>query len=172
MNRPVTILFVMAVVLAAGIVLSVYASMVVFEDIVVIESEITRAEPLRISTDIPPGTGIMAVSVADYTNDMRLGVQVLGPLGLSMRSDTISEASFEDTFTVQESSEYVLIVESDHTDPIRITAALGSEPDAFKTSLGFVSLYLSLVGMAGMIISTIYLMWRRRRSSLGSYPSR
>lgn len=164
MERPTLMLLSMAGLLAAGLGLSIYAGMVVFEDIVVVESDLSAGSPLEIIAPIPPGTGVFAVDIRDYTEDMDLRARVLGPLGFAVADVTIDAAQYEGTFEVDESYEYTLVVESGGTDRINLVGALGPLPDPGKSSLGFVSLYMLLVGMVGMVVSTIYLVWWRRRN--------
>ena len=170
MERPTLVLLGMAGLLAAGLALSVYAGMVVFEDIVVVESEVSAGVPLEITASISPGMGVFALDVRDYTEGMDLRAQVLGPLGFTIVEMEIDAAQYEVTFDVEETHEYTLVIESGSTDGINLVGALGPLPDPAKASLGFVSLYMLLVGMVGMIISTIYLVWRRR--SAGRAPPR
>ncbi|MCE2508450.1 MAG: hypothetical protein J4G04_03995 [Nitrosopumilaceae archaeon] len=163
MERPTLILLGMAGLLAAGLGLSVYAGTVVFEDIVLVESTVSVGTPLEVTAPIPPGMGIFALDVQDYEEGMELRARVLGPLGHTMTSVQIVSAQYEGTFETEEHYEYTLVVESDSTSPLNVVGALGPVPDAAKTSLGFVSLYMLLVGMVGMIVSTIYMVWWRRR---------
>ena len=165
MERPTLILLGMAGLLAAGLGLSIYAGTVVFEDIVLAESAISAGTPLEVTAPIPPGMGIFALDVQDYEEGMVLQARVLGPLGYTVASTDITSAQYEGTFDTDEHYEYTLVVESDSTSPINVVGALGPMPDAGKTSLGFVSLYMLLVGVVGMIVSTIYLVWWRRRTS-------
>ena len=164
MERPTLMLLSMAGLLAAGLGLSVYAGLVVFEDILVVESNLSAGSPLEITAPIPPGTGVFALDIRDYTEDMDLRARVLGPLGFAMTDVDIDAAQYEGTFEVNESYEYTLVVESNDIDTINLVAALGPMPDPGKTSLGFVSMYMLLVGMVGMVVSTVYLVWWRRRN--------
>ena len=163
MERPTLILLGMAGLLAAGLGLSIYAGTVVFEDIVLVESTVSAGVPLEVTAPIPPGMGIFALDIQDYEDGMVMRAHVLGPLGYTMASVDITSAQYEGTFETDESYEYTLVVESDSTSPVNVVGALGPIPDAAKTSLGFVSLYMLLVGVVGMIVSTIYLVWWRRR---------
>jgi hypothetical protein len=164
-EKPTLILLGMAGLLAAGLGLSVYAGMVVFEDIVLVESVVSAGTPLEVTSTIPPGMGIFALDIQDHEEGMVMHARVLGPLGYTVSSTDIVTAQYEGTFETDEHYEYTLVVESDSTSPVNVVGALGPLPDASKTSLGFVSLYMLLVGMVGMIASTIYLVWWRRRTS-------
>lgn len=162
-ERPSLILLGMAVLLAAGLGLSIYAGVVVFEDIEVVESSVSAGSPLEVTATIPPGVGIFALDVREHTPGVVLDVRVLGPLGRTMTAVQVDTAQSEDTFEVEEASEYTLIIQYDGAGTLDVLAALGPEPDVSKTSLGFASLYMLLVGVVGMIVATIYLIWWRRR---------
>ena len=169
MQRPTLILFSMAILIAAGMGLSIFASQVVFEDLVVGNAILEPGETLEISSEISPGTGIFAVEIIDHTEEMAVSASVLGPFGSAILSTEIDTNVHQDVFRVDEGHEYVLLVESMHVEPVHVMGVIGPEPDAGQTSLGFVSFYILLVGVVGMVISTIYLIWKRRRSP---YPSR
>ncbi len=164
MQRPTLILLGMAALLAAGMGLSIYSTQVVFDTLSMSQNSVELGVPLSISSDIPPGEGVFAVEIIDYTEGMRLNAQVLGPLGSSMRSVTIDDSVYQDVFIVDEQHQYTLVLESDYSESINVVAVIGPAPDAAQNTLGFVSLYMLLVGVVGMIASTVYVIILRRRS--------
>lgn len=170
MDRPALLLLTMAGILAAGLGLSIYSSMVFFEDIVVVDAMLSRADPVEVSAPIPPGTGVYAINIQDYTDDMKIRAHVQGPLGYTMASVEVETQTIQGIFDVDEQFEYTLVIQTDDTNPVRVTGALGPEPDASRTSLGFVSLYMLVVGVLGMIAATTYLVVKRRRANSGTNP--
>ncbi len=165
MERPVVILLCMAGVLAAGLGLSAYAGVVVLEDITVLVSSVSAGAPLELTATIPPGTGVFAMDIQDYNDGMDIQARVLGPLGYEAASARIDSAQYEGSFAVDEEYEYVLVIESGGAEPVSLVAALGPMPDPSKNALGFVSLYMLVIGVAGMIISAAYMIWSRRRDN-------
>lgn len=168
MQRPTLILFAMAILIAAGMGLSIFASQVVFEDLVAGNDTLEPGETLEISTEISSGTGIFAVEIIDYADGMAVSARVLGPFGSTISSTEIDTNVHQEVFRVDEDHEYTLLLESLHVEPVHVLGVIGPEPDAGQTSLGFVSFYILLVGVVGMVVSTVYLIWKRRRSP---YPS-
>ena len=168
MQRPTLLLFSMAILIAAGMGLSIFASQVVFEDLVVGNAILEPGGTLEISSEISPGTGIFAVEIIDHAEGMAVSARVLGPFGSPISSTEIDTTIHQEVVRVDEDHEYVLLLESLHSEPVHVMGVIGPEPDAGQTSLGFVSFYILLVGVVGMVVSTIYLIWKRRRSS---YPS-
>lgn len=158
------ILLCMAGVLAIGLVLSVFAGVMVLEDITVLVSSVSSGTPLEISSNIPPGSGVFAVDVQDYTSDMDIRIRVLGPLGYEIASVRMDSAQYEGSFDVDEIYDYVMIIESGRTQSVNLVAALGPMPDPSKNVMGFVSLYMLLIGVIGMLISAIYVIFRRRNN--------
>lgn len=171
MQKPTVLLLSMAVLVAAGIGLSIYASQIVFEGLDIAYAQVRQGSPLEVSSTIPPGKGILAVAIMDHTDGMSVSFEVLGPLGYVMAASTVTVPEYQETFDVQEESEYTLIIRSDSADPIQVTGVIGPEPGASTSSLAFVSLYVLLVGMVGMIASVAYIIVVRRRAGSGMYPS-
>lgn len=166
MRRPTLLLLAMAVLVAAGMGLSIFASQVVFEDLAVGQATLELGEMLDITTEISPGNGIYAVEILDHQEGMTVYAHVIGPFGSTMLSSEVDTNIHQELFDVDELHEYTLRIESDQAEPVSVMGVIGPEPDAGKTSLGFVSFYVLVVGVIGMIAATIYMIWARRRSPI------
>ena len=173
MQKPAIILLCMAVLLAAGLGVSIYSSQVIFDSLSVGINTIEAGVPLEISANIEQGRGVYAVEISDYTEGMTIKATVLGPLRSIITSSVIEEPIYEERFSVDETFEYTLVIETD-SQPVSVVGVIGPEPGAAESSLGFVSLYMLLIGVIGMVVSTIYVIIskRRARSSSNSYPFR
>lgn len=171
-QRPAILLLSMAALLAAGLGLGTFSSSMIFDDLSVGTGVVDVGVPLEITSEIERGTGgVYAVEMMDHTEGMSIKATVLGPLRAVTTSTTIDENVYEERFPVDETHQYTLIIESD-LNPVSVTAVIGPEPDEIATSLGLAASYMLLVGVVGMIASSIYLIIHRRRISSGSYPSR
>ena len=167
MKRPTLVLLAMAVVLAAGFTLSIYSTQSLFESLTMLQGSVEPGIPMEISAEIPPGTGIFAFEVVDHDPNMSMHARVLGPFGSVIDSVETRESAYESTFKVDEIYEYVMILESGYAESVDVVAVIGPEPDSSQNAMGFVSLYMLLVGVAGMIAATIYVIVTRMRQRSG-----
>ena len=65
-------------------------------------------------------------------------------------------------FDIRNSGTYQLIIESQSLENNQAFGAIGPLPDAGKKSLGFISLYILVIGMAGLVISGILAIKKRK----------
>lgn len=162
----------MAALLAAGLGIGTFASSMIFDDLSVGTGTVEVGTPLEITAEIERGAGgVYAVEMMDYTEGMSIKATVLGPLRAVTASAIIDEGVYEERFPVDETHEYILVIETDRT-PVSVAAVIGPEPDGIATSLGLASSYMLLIGVVGMIASAVYLIIQRRRINSGNYPSR
>lgn len=171
MQKPTILLLSMAALLAAGLGMGTFSSSMIFDDLSVGTGMVDVGAPLEINAEIERGAGgVYAVEMMDHTEGMSIKATVLGPLRAVTTSATIDESIYEERFPVDETHRYTLVIETDF-DPVSVTAVIGPEPDETATSLGLIASYMLLVGVVGMIASTVYLIIHRRRINSGSYPS-
>ncbi len=83
---------------------------------------------------------------------------------MEIESHSINEEDFEGQFKIATSGIYKLVIENISDKEVRIFGVIGPEPDAGKKSLGFISLYVLIIGLIGMIIVPIYAIKNRKRT--------
>ncbi|MXX21315.1 MAG: hypothetical protein F4W68_04620 [Cenarchaeum sp. SB0661_bin_35] len=171
MQKPTIVLLSMAAILAAGLGVSIFASQTIFGSLSIGTGPIDVGMPLEITAELEQGEGgIYAIEIMNYTEGMGVKATVLGPLRSVITSAVIQDALYEERFPVDETYQYTLVVETDF-EPAAITAILGPEPGAVEASLGFVSLYMLLVGVVGMIAATVYVIIHKRRLARSGHRS-
>jgi len=90
--------------------------------------------------------------------------KILDPFDVEIESQSINEEDFEGNFKITTSGTYKLVIENTNDKEVKIFGVIGPEPDAGKKSLGFISLYVLIIGLIGMIIVPIYAIKNRKRS--------
>ena len=50
-------------------------------------------------------------------------------------------------------------------EQVKIFGVIGPEPDAGKRSLGFISLYILVIGLIGMLIVAVYIVINRKKAA-------
>ena len=150
--------------IAIGIILSFYGNQVIFEDLAKTEGDIGAGEELILETELDASVnknGVYAIQILNFKEDT-ISINLYDPLGMEIRSQKINKDVEEGKFDVIDSGTYKLIIRNSDQVKTKILGVMGPEPDAGKKSLGFISLYVLVIGLAGMIGVGIYAVKNRR----------
>lgn len=164
MQRTGILFVIVGGIVCTGIVLSFYGSQVIFEDLIKGEGEIKAGENLTIPIEFDSTetqNGIYAILIID--SNERVIVKILDPFDNEIESQLINE-KFEGPFKITNSGIYKLVIENPNEEKIIISGAIGPELDAGKKSLEFISRYVLIVGLIGMVVVPIYAIKNRKKS--------
>jgi len=152
-------------IVGVGIILSFYGNQVIFEDLVKGESQVMGRGNLIIPVELDntkTQTGIYAIQITDFKEGIT--AKILDPFDKEIEFQFINEEVFEGRFNIATSGIYKLVIENTDEKELEIFGVIGPEPDAGKKSLGFISLYILVIGLIGMVIVTIYAIKNRKKS--------
>jgi len=152
-------------IVGLGIILSFYGNQVIFEDLIKGEGQVKSGENLVIPVEfngVQTQNGIYAIQIIDFKKGVT--VKILDPFDREIESQTINQEVFEGQFKIEESGTYKLVIENSDENEIKVFGVIGLEPDAGKKSLGFISLYILVIGLAGMVVTAIYVIKNRKKS--------
>jgi hypothetical protein len=152
--------------IGAGIILSFYGNYVIFEDLIKGDGDVDSEHDLIVEVEldhIETQTGIYAVQIIDYEKSV-VSASILDPLDTVIESQSINEEVYEGLFDISTSGTYKLLIEN-RGEQVKIFGVIGPEPDSGKRSLGFVSLYILIIGLIGMMILAIYLVINRKKKA-------
>lgn len=152
-------------IIGIGIILSFYGNQVIFEDLIKGEGQIKFGENLTIPVELDnmkTQTGIYAIQIIDFKKGVT--AKILDPFDKEIESQSINEEVFEGRFDIAVSGIYKLVIENTDEKEIKIFGVIGPEPDAGKKSLGFISLYILIIGLIGMVGVAIYAIKNRKKS--------
>ncbi|MEK6929355.1 MAG: hypothetical protein AABZ42_01630 [Thermoproteota archaeon] len=152
-------------IVGVGIILSFYGNQVIFEDLNKGEGQVKFGENLIIPVELDnteTQTGIYAVQIINFKEGIT--AKILDPFDKEIESQLIDEEVFEGRFNVAVSGIYKLVIENTDEKEIKIFGVIGPEPDAGKKSLGFISLYILIIGLIGMVGVAIYAIKNRKKS--------
>ncbi|NOS62878.1 MAG: hypothetical protein HOO66_07585 [Nitrosarchaeum sp.] len=152
-------------IVGVGIILSFYGNQVIFEDLNKGEGQVKFGESLIIPVELDnteTQTGIYAVQIINFKEGIT--AKILDPFDKEIESQLIDEEVFEGRFNVAVSGIYKLVIEDTDEKEIKVFGVIGPEPDAGKKSLGFISLYILIIGLIGMGGVTIYAIKNRKKS--------
>ena len=149
-----------------GIILSFYGNYVIFEDLAKTNGVVSMGNSLTLEVDLDQDkskTGIFAVQIIDFKSQT-VSASIIDPLDNTIESKSISNESFEGVFDINMSGPYKLIIET-NDDESTVFGVIGPEPEEWKRSLAFVSLYILVIGLFGMALVAVFLVIKRRRSN-------
>ena len=151
-------------IVGVGIILSFYGNQVIFEDLNKGEGQVKFAENLIIPVELDnteTQTGIYAVQIINFKEGIT--AKILDPFDKEIESQLIDEV-FEGRFNITVSGIYKLVIENTNEEEIKVFGVIGPEPDAGKKSLGFISLYILIIGLIGIVGVAIYAIKNRKKS--------
>ena len=152
-------------IVGVGIILSFYGNQVIFEDLIKGEGQVKFGENLITPVELDnteTQTGIYAVQIINFKEGIT--AKILDPFDKEIESQLIDEEVFEGRFNIAVSGIYKLVIENTDEKEIKIFGVIGPEPDAGKKSLGFISLYILIIGLIGMAGVAIYAIKNRKKS--------
>ena len=152
-------------IVGVGIILSFYGNQVIFEDLNKGEGQVKFGKNLMIPVELDnreTQTGIYAVQIINFKEGIT--AKILDPFDKEIESQLIDEEVFEGRFDIAVSGIYKLVIENTVEKEIKIFGVIGPEPDAGKKSLGFISLYILIIGLIGMVGVAIYAIKNRKKS--------
>ncbi|MEK6966118.1 MAG: hypothetical protein AABW62_01645 [Thermoproteota archaeon] len=167
MQKPVVMMAVIGVLIAAGIVLSFYGSQVITEGLSQKEEMVMAGSSFEISSDIDMDTTRLGVFVVQVQNfkEGAIHAKIFDPLGAELVSTTVDRESFEKRFDVATSGTYRLLVENAGQDQTQIIAVIGPMPDPEKLSFGITGFYILILGLIGIVGVGIYAVRNRRKKA-------
>ncbi len=165
MQKAATMLALVGGLIAAGIALSFYGSMIITEDLTQAVENIGQGGTLEISAELDPSVnseGVYVVQVMEFTEGM-ISVSLVDPLGSQIVSKVVETESLEEQFEITNSGTYTMTIENagENTD---VVGVLGHVPDTAKFSVGVSGFYLLVVGLIGMGIVGIFVVKNRKRN--------
>ena len=152
--------------IGVGIILSFYGNYIIFEDLAKTNGVVSTENSLTLEVDFDHSkskTGIFAVQIIDFKGQA-VSAMIVDPLSNTIESKSISEESYEGGFDINMSGTYKLIIENDG-DELTVFGVIGPEPEEWKQSLAFVSLYILVIGLFGMALVAVLFAINRKKGS-------
>ena len=147
-----------------GLILLALGNQVILDEINQGNGIVSTNQDVIISTDIDSqetSMGIFAIQVMNIEENI-LSVKILDPLDIEISSADIYEETTEKTFSILETGEYKLVIQSTSNEEIHVFGAIGPLPDENKKSLSYISIAVLIIGMIGLISSTILKIKNRK----------
>lgn len=153
-----------AALIVLGLILLAVGNQIILEGVSQGSGKVSSIQTLTISGDFDSqetSIGVFAVQIMEFKDNI-FSFKLLDPFDSEIIFQTINEETIENEFEVLETGTYKLIIESTNNEEIIVFAAIGPLPDAGKKSLGFISVYILVAGMIGLVVAGIYGVKNRR----------
>ena len=165
MQRSGILFVIVGSIVGVGIILSFYGNQVIFEDLNKGEDQVKFGENLIIPVELDnteTQTGIYAIQIINFKEGIT--AKILDPFDKEIESQSMDKEVFEGRFNIVVSGIYKLVIENTDEKEIKVFGVIGPEPDAGKKSLGFISLYILIIGLIGIVGVAIYVIKNRKKS--------
>ena len=165
MRRPGILFVIVGSIVGVGIILSFYGNQVIFEDLIRGEGQVKFGESLIIPVELDntkTQTGIYAIQIINFKEGIT--VKILDPFDKEIESQSINKEVFEGRFNITVSGIYKLVIKNTDEKEIKIFGVIGPEPDADKKSLVYVSPWILIIGLIGVVGVAIYAIKNRKKS--------
>jgi len=165
MQKAGIILVVSGVLIVLGLILLAVGNQIILEGVFQANGKISSNQDLIISGEFnsESSTGVFAVQVMEFKEN-RVSARILDPFENEIVSKNIDEETIEEEFDIFDTGEYKLIIQSDSSEETQVFGAIGPLPDAGKKSLSFISAYILIIGMIGLVGSGIYKIKSKKKS--------
>jgi hypothetical protein len=147
-----------------GLILLALGNQVILDEISQGNGIVSINQEVIISADFDSqetSIGIFAIQVMDIEENI-LSVKILEPSGIEINSANISDETTEKTFSILETGEYKLIIQSTSDEEIQVFGAIGPLPDEGKKSISYISVLILIIGMIGLIGTAILKIKNRK----------
>ena len=158
MQKSGIVLVISGGLIVIGLVLLVLGNQIILEGVSQGNGKIKSEQALTITGNLDTQktlTGVFAVQIIEFKDNI-FSVKVLDPLDIEIISQEINEDTIEKEFEIVETGTYKLIIESISNEESQVFGAIGPLPDGNKTLLGFISIYVLVIGMIGLVGVGIY----------------
>lgn len=166
MQKAAIMLIITGALVAAGLGLVVFGTQAVLEGVSQGDGMVSRSEPLVIEAEFDADdtdTGVFVVQIPEFEGDT-FSASVIGPSDTELASQNVDADTIEKEFDIVQSGTYRLVIESSSGEDAAAIGAIGPLPDAADKSIGFLAIYVLIVGMAGLAVTGIVAIRGKKRS--------
>ena len=165
MQKSSVMLITSGALIVIGLALVVVGNQMVLEGVEQGSGMIHEGQELAVPVelDAESETGVFAAQIIGFT-EHAFSAAVLDPSGIEIATQRMGKDTVESEFGITQSGTYQLIIRSSEGDEYQAFGAIGPVPDAGKKALGHASLYVLILGMAGLVVLGIYGIRKKRVS--------
>lgn len=166
MQKAGIILVASGALIVIGLILLAVGNQIILEGVFQGNGKINSSQDLTILGEFNSevsSVGVFAVQVMEFKENT-ISARILDPFDNEIVSKNVDEETVEEEFDIIDTGSYKLIIQTNSNEDIQVFGAIGPLPDAGKKSLSFVSAYILIIGMVGLVCSGIYKIKSKKKS--------
>ena len=151
-----------------GIVLSVYATQLIIENLTTQEGVIEGEMTMEVDKELDPSTsenGVYVIQIEDFQGTDSIATFVFDPLGNIVTTKSIDSNPFQDGFKISTSGAYKLLIENLADREVHVTSVIGYLPQDESLMVSVFGFIVILVGLVGLAVGTLYIIKSRDKTA-------
>ncbi len=147
-----------------GIVLSVYATQLMIENLTTQEGFIEGEMTMEVYKELDPAeseNGVYVIQIEDFQGTDSITTSVFDPLGNIVTTKSIDSNPFQDGFKISTSGTYKLLIENPVDREVHVIAVIGYLPQDESLMVSVFGFIVILVGLVGLAVGTLYIIKSR-----------
>ena len=147
-----------------GIVLSVYATQLMVENLTTQEGFIEGEMTMEVYKELDPDeseNGVYVIQVEDFQGTDSITTSVFDPLGNIVTTKSIDSNPFQDGFKISTSGTYKLLIENPVDREVHVIAVIGYLPQDESLMVSVFGFIVILVGLVGLAVGALYIIKSR-----------
>ncbi|RMW37385.1 MAG: hypothetical protein EA447_06010 [Nitrosopumilus sp.] len=166
MQKAGIILVSSGALIVIGLILLAVGNQIILEGVFQGNGKINSSQDLTILGEFnseASSIGVFAVQVMEFKENT-VSAKILDPFDNQIASKNVDEETIEEEFDIIDTGSYKLLIQTNSNEDIQVFGAIGPLPDAGKKSLSFISAYILIIGMIGLVGSGIYKIKSKKKS--------
>lgn len=166
MQKAGIILVSSGALIVIGLILLAVGNQIILEGVFQGNGKINSSQDLTILGEFnseASAIGVFAVQVMEFKENT-VSAKILDPFDNQIASKNVDEETIEEEFDIIDTGSYKLLIQTNSNEDIQVFGAIGPLPDAGKKSLSFISAYILIIGMIGLVGSGIYKIKSKKKS--------
>ena len=158
MQKSGLVLIISGALIVIGLILLVLGNQIILEGVSQENGFVNATQSLIVSGNFntqETSVGVYAIQVMNFKENT-FSARILDPNSNEIIYEKINDETIENQFDIVENGNYNLVIESLNSEESQVFGAVGPLPDAGKKSLGFISIYVLVIGMIGLVGAGIY----------------
>lgn len=157
MQKSGIIIVASGALIVLGLILLVIGNQIILEGVIQGNGKVSSSQEIIISSDFnlqDTSMGVFAVQIMEF-KDNTFSAKILDPSDIEIMSQRIDADTIENEFEILDSGSYKLIIESTDFEETQVFGVIGPVPDTGKKILGFISIYVLIIGMGGLVVIAV-----------------
>ena len=166
MKKPILLLAMGGFLVVIGIVLSVYATQLIIENLTTQEGSVESEMTIEVYKELDPAeneNGVYVIQIEDFQGTDSITTSVFDPSGNIVATKSIDSNPFQDGFKISTSGTYKLLIENLADREIHVTAVIGYMPQDESLMVSVFGFIVILVGLVGLAVGSLYIVKSRSK---------